>query len=1434
MADTRWTNEQLEAITEKDCNLLVAAAAGAGKTAVLVERIIRKITCDDDPVDIDKLLIVTFTNAAATEMRERIAEAVSKSLDKNPDSRLLQRQLALLNKANITTIHSFCLDVIRNNFHYIGLNPGFKISDETEALLLKIEALDDLFEEIYSEDTLKEEFFDLLECYGGNRDDQALKNLVLTLYDFIQSYPWPEEWLKEKVDYFNINYPHYNDFAKTRWGRILLEYISVELMSLEERMEKAISVAEASSGLEPYLENLQEEKRQIGSLIDACIENASISEANSIETNNTETNNTEINNTDTNNIETSRIITNNTDIGNTETKNNKALNFEFCNHSYGNNVWDNLYNAFQNLTFNRLPRCKKDADKEQQEYVKSIRDEVKKQLKKLQNDIFISSSKDIIEDLKHMHPLLKYLAELVMKFDNKYSEIKRSKSLLDFNDLEHFCLEILAVRDQDGKISPSNAAREYKERFEEILVDEYQDSNMVQEIILNIISRKDMGKPNIFMVGDVKQSIYRFRQAKPELFLEKYNKYSSEKGGKYRKIQLFKNFRSRRNVIDTVNFIFSKIMSEKAGELNYDEKEALNFGATIYDEADAVSSAEAADFANDVNNSSDANIINYINQADGSRSENVPASDKNTELHIIEIESEDKDNISSDEDADDRVTDESVTHYGNEDGYTNEDIYDEDSNLADIYGLFSDEPIDNVKCEARLVSQKIQELMGSFRVYDNRIKSYRPVEYRDIVILLRSTRNWSDVFVEELGSQGIPVYADAGSGFFKTIEVQIMLSLLQVIDNPLQDIPLLAVLRAPFAAFTPDEMADIRLIDREATLYEALAKASGIEKYILIYDSSPDDSNYQDGDNNTLTDDNIPYHSDTSVIYNTSVDDNITIDEKLREKAAKFLETLEKWRNKALYMSTDELIWYLYTDTGFYSFVGAMPGGEQRQANLRMLFEHARRFEETSYRGLFNFINFINKIKVSRGDMGSAKILGENENVVRIMSIHKSKGLEFPVVFLSGCGKGFNMQDLNKNIILHQELGFGPDYVDYEKRISYPTMAKQALRYQIKKESLSEEMRILYVALTRAKEKLILTGTVKKASASMTRWKEHSLVKSEKIPSYIILKGKNFLDWICPALVQNEEYEHNIRIWSKDQFKIENTKEGDNAESANNIDNANSAGNTDNTGNMNDRNEINEINQFGSIEEVNNGEVKYRDEILKEIDRRLSWVYKYKNSTAIPVKVSVTELKRRFVTEFVDEYPAYQMFPPTLVKKPAFLEQSKGLSSAEIGTVLHFVMQHLDLKHVREAAEIKSQVEKMVEIGLLNSQQASYVDINKILRYFRSDIGQRMLSAARIYREVPFNIRISSNEILKVPGPEEMILLQGVIDCFFEEKDGLVLLDYKTDYISPNEGIHAIGRIKARYATQLKYYQMVLEKLLDQKVKEKYIYLFWNGETIKL
>ena len=1472
MAEARWTNEQLEAITEKDCNLLVAAAAGAGKTAVLVERIIRKITCEEHPVDIDRLLVVTFTNAAATEMRERIADAISKALDKNPRSILLQRQLALLNKANITTIHSFCMEVIRNNFHYIGLNPGFRISDETEAILMKIETLDDMFDEIYDQDKLKEEFFDLLESYGGNRDDQALKNMILTIYEFIQSYPWPEDWLNEKTGYFNLT--DEEDFAKTLWGRVLLKNTAIELMSLKEIMEKAITIIEASEGLNPYLLNFQEEKNEIESLYKTCKLSMDLIE--NIDTGNIADHAAD-DADDTGNI-ADHAVNDADDTGNiadhanddadytgnivsADTGANASTNASTAADTYTiyGNIWDVLYNCLLSFSFKRLPPCKKDVDKEQQERVKSIRDDVKKRIKKLQEDIFTTCSKDIIADLQHVYPLLKYLSELVIKFGCMYAEKKREKSLLDFNDLEHFCLDILTEKKSDGSFLPSDVAVEYKHKFEEILIDEYQDSNLVQEIILNVISRNDLDTPNIFMVGDVKQSIYRFRQAKPELFLEKYNTYSLEKGNKYRKIQLYKNFRSRREVIDSINFIFTRIMSEDAGELNYDENEALNPGA-FYEEPGETQKAGGT-----------------------------------AELHLIELESEEGENTKSPHESDgiyysdthendmpganasDNYTTDNYASYT--DAYNTEtpDNYQSDTDMGDsAHFLYGEEPLDNIQCEARVVAERIKRLFNSedresgreldreldreFSVYDKNSRSYRPIEYRDIVILLRSTKTWSDVFVEELTRQGIPVYADTGTGFFKTVEVQIILSLLQVIDNPLQDIPLLAVLRSPFVAFTPDELADIRLTDREAILYEALRKFAGVSNWEegspISINGNAETENAETGNietGNIETGDvetgNIKTGDVETVDVETDSEEKTV--SKLKEKTVVFLETLEKWRDKALYMSTDELIWYLYTETGFFSYVGAMPGGEQRQANLRMLFEQAAKFEETSYKGLFNFVNFINRLRSGRGDMGSAKILGENENVVRIMSIHKSKGLEFPVVILSGCGKGFNLQDMNKSIILHQELGFGPDYVDIEKRIAYPTLAKEALRYQIKVESLSEEMRILYVGFTRAREKLILTGTVKNLSKSISRWREFGSADEDTIPGHVILRGRNYLDWICSAiqkqgdgspitakqgdssLAPETNYRDgghpdlklwDISVWRKEDIIDEDKKEKQSRQASQEI--------------------LEEITKMSDeILTVEKGRSNYYD----EIQRRLGWEYKYYEASRIPIKVSVTELKRRFSFDTSDEYKPFSIFTPTLIKKPAFLEESKGLSAAEIGTVLHFVMQHLNLNKVGDVIQIKSQVDVMVEKGLLTKQQAKSINLEKVYGFFSSPIGRRMLNSTKIYREVPFNIQVSYSELFNnvkdnIQGHDhdhdldldhETVLLQGVIDCFFEEHDELVLLDYKTDYILPGAGRDAIMQVRERYRTQIQYYTMVLEKLLHKRVKEKYVYLFWNGEIVE-
>ncbi len=1246
MIDTKWTKEQLDAITKRDCNLLVAAAAGSGKTAVLVERIIKKITDAKRSVDIDRLLVVTFTNAAATEMRERIAEALSRELEANPGSKVLQRQLTLLGKSSITTMHSFCLEVIRNNIQNLELDPSFRIANETECTLLKLEALDELLESVYENETLSEEFFELLECYGGNRDDQAIADMILNLFEFVQSYPWPSQWLDNMTEMFMLSDGH--DFLNTQWGRVIVKSTTIELSGVLEKMGRAIETARFAEGLEPYLPVFMEEYTTIQKLLKICS----------------------------------------------------------CTE-----CWNDLYNAFSNIEFVKLPSCKKNADKTKQELVKGIRDNAKKLIKKMCEDLFNLSSEEILKDLSCLYPIIKCLSELVKDFSNRYTLKKRQKLIVDFNDLEHLCLNILTETDEAGKLAPSRVALDYRKKFEEILVDEYQDSNLIQEIIVGMVSKTDSDIPNMFMVGDVKQSIYRFRQAKPEIFLEKYNKFSLVEG-KDIKIKLFKNFRSRKEVIDGVNFIFKQIMSTTVGEIDYNNDENLNLGAEYGELLEEASIAGGA-----------------------------------AEFHLIETNglSEQFNNIE----------DEAETTDGEE-----------------------EEIADSIRCEAKAVAKRIKQLLSPdkdgkcFKVYDKSIKGYRNVEYKDIVILLRTTMNWTDTFVEELSSAGIPVFADTATGFFKTSEVQIILSLLQIIDNPLQDIPLLSVLRSPVAALTPDELADIRLADKNTSIYEALIKLSE------------------------------------------------TGDSPISEKCREFKDNLEEWRNKSLYMSTDELIWYLYNETGFYSFAGAMPGGNQRQANLRILFDRARQFEETSFKGLFNFINYINKLKSSKGDMGSAKILGENENVIRIMSIHKSKGLEFPVVFVSGCGKQFNMQDMNKKMLLHQDIGFGPDFVDYKRRLTYASLPKQAVRYKIKVETLSEEMRVLYVALTRAREKLIITGCVDNIENAVKKWADIAANDNEKLPFFDMLHARKYFDWLGPALIRHQDCKllrdsiglekyHNlndssmwsIRFWRRDEVTASD---------------AIAAEEQENKGFWCDDIDVN---------------AKYSPH-YEEINRRLDWQYLYKKAATIPTKVSVTELKKRFTPDSEDDITPFNAYSTTLVKKPSFMDEDAGLNAAQTGSVLHFVMQHLKLSDVSTSDRILNQVDKMVEMELLTRQQADTVDYNKIHAFFSSDIGKEMLEAKEVNREVPFYIEVSGKELfkeLKDEDEDETVLLQGVIDCYFETNNGLVLLDYKTDFVPKGDK----ELLRERYRLQIEYYALALEKLTGRRIKGKYIYLFWNGQMLE-
>ncbi|WP_394882737.1 helicase-exonuclease AddAB subunit AddA [Clostridium baratii] len=1237
MGETKWTKEQLKAIDTRRCNLLVAAAAGSGKTAVLVERIIKIVTDEKNPVDIDKLLVVTFTSAAAAEMRERIAAAITKALERNPSSKSLQRQLTLLSRANITTMHSFCLDVIKNNFHTIDLDPAFRIGDETEGTLLKNEILDEMFEDYYEKDDM--EFFNLVEAYSGSKDDEKLKEMVLDLYRFSMSGPWPEKWLIEKAEEFNIS--SLEELDKTVWVEVLKNDINMEVDSFINLYYKAIEMINDTEGIEEYLDTFNDELSRIISLKESL--NLGLSE-----------------------------------------------------------IYDKLFK----ISFGRLKSIRKNkvSDVDAQNLVKSIRDEVKKKICKLQDDIFMLSPTEMLEGINLTYPFMKKLSEITLEFSKRFSERKKEKNMLDFNDLEHLCLRILIDKTEDGDTIPSKVSENFRELFDEVLVDEYQDSNNVQEAIINLVSRKNTDNPNVFMVGDVKQSIYRFRQAKPELFLEKYNTYSRNDEGKNKVIQLYKNFRSREEVINAVNYIFKEVMSLNVGELEYTEDEALNLGANFKE----------------------------LNEEGAYKGGEV-------ELHILDK------NITSE----------------------NEDEDEED--------------IDSINLEARVVARRINELMSQaneekFRVLDKETGEYRPLKYKDIVILLRATKNWSEIFLDELGLSGIPVYADTGSGYFESIEIRTIMSLLKIIDNPLQDVPMIAVLKAPFARFNAEELADIRMIDKSKYFYENILEI---------------------------------------------VNGDIEVSEELKKKCSIFIENLNKWRNKSVYTPIDEFIWYLYMDTSYYGYVGAMPNGVLRQANLKILFQRAKQYEETSFKGLFNFINFINKLRKSSGDMGSAKILGENEDVVRIMSIHKSKGLEFPVVFLAGAGKQFNLMDLNNRILHHDDLGFGPDYIDLEKRISYSTLPKEAIKKKIRLETLSEEMRILYVAFTRAKEKLIITGATRDIDKTVEKWVQAASVEKSKISPAEVLKGKSYLDWIGMALCQHKDGEplrERIGVSSgiaKDDLSTWKV-------------------------NLWDSNNLFVEKNLEAVDEISIDEelfINSRAETVdKEIARRLGYEYKYLDSTIIKSNISVSDLKKAGY-EPSDEYRGESLFKEKPVLKPRFLQEKKGLSAAERGTAMHFVMQKIDYDRVDSLENIKIQLEEMLQNELLTKDEFKAINPYKIYNFFKCDLGKNILKVYNeggiIHRELPFFTRISASKVKEDISKEsysEEVRLQGVIDLFFELDGEIILVDYKTDYVEDN----IEEEMNRRYKIQLDYYSDAIKKITGKVVNKRYLYLFYIDKAIEL
>ena len=953
----KWTKEQEQAIYEKNTNILVAAAAGSGKTAVLVERIINKII--NENIDIDKLLVVTFTNAAASEMRERVLNAIYEKLENDSENQNLQRQITLLNKASICTIDSFCLDVVRNHFYELdNVSPNFRIGDTTEIELLKQEIIEEIFEKKYEEED--KDFNTLINTYTSYKDDTPLKEIILKIYNYIQSNPFPEKWLNEKIEMFNLegkNEEH-SDFSNTVWGEELLKEVEEELID----DITALQDIEDSLSFDPELNKFWQTIRS--------------------------------------------------DIDMLQTLKNNLDN------------WDRAYEISKNINFVTWPRKK--IESSIKEEAKIIRDDVKKKLNKVINKILICDSDEAKQDIQDMYNVLDKLKYVILEFQEEFSKRKRERNIVDFNDIEHFALKILLKETEEGKIEPTDVAKKYKEKYIEIAIDEYQDSNLVQEYILNAVSKGD----NIFMVGDVKQSIYKFRQAMPELFLDKYKNYKKIEDKKQEdnlKIKLFKNFRSRENVLKFTNLIFQDIMSNLLGDIEYNQEEYLNLGAQYPEEKQNL----------------------------------------NTEINIIDLkENEEEQNNVSTEDL-------------------NENVENEEQQ----------ERIEDIELEARFVANKIKEIVqNKYQIWDAKKDKYRDIKYKDIVVLLRSTSNIAPIFEQEIIRLDMPVFSDSSQEYLDSIEIQTIMSLLKIIDNPMQDIPLVTVLRSNIGKFTDDELVEIRLSDKYENYYTCMKKAK------------------------------------------------LDVNPKLKDKIQRFFESIEKWRKEQEYLSLDELIWKIYIDTGYYNYVGLIPNGALRQANLKMLFQRARQYESSNFKGLYNFINFIEKLRLSSGDLGAAKLIGENDDVIRIMSIHKSKGLEFPVVFLSSTGKQFNLMDLNQNILLHQEMGIGVKYINYERQVQYDTLTKTAMRNKILVETLSEEMRILYVALTRTKEKLFITGLAKdyeKEAENIEKQICRYPKYLDKINPILVKKYKRYLDWIM--LVYNYEKETaknfvNFNIYKKKEL----------------------------------------------------------------------------------------------------------------------------------------------------------------------------------------------------------------------------------------------------------------------------------------------------------
>lgn len=1212
--DVKWTSEQKKVIDLRDRDILVSAAAGSGKTAVLVERIVNRICVDNPPVDIDRMLVVTFTKAAAAEMRERVSRAIDSLKEQKPDDENLQRQSTLVHNALITTIDSFCLFVVQNNFAQLNLDPDFRIGDQAELKLMLKDALAQVFEDNYARED-NEAFINLIDTYSKGRNDSAVRQMVEDIYYKAGSSSWPRKWMNSLLRLYDIK-----SAKQLEDSEIIKEIVDYSRVLLEEAVQEltmAKDLASATPGLEKYALTLSEDIALFDGMADVT-------------------------------------------------------------------GYVGMQEFLNKISFGRIAVIRKfDGDEKKKERVKSMRDATKKKVDGIKQKYFGMSIELMYEQLERQRSFVKELIRLSLEFYDAMEAVKTRKRVFDFSDIEHFALRILV---DEQTLEPTETAREFSKHFEEIMIDEYQDSNQVQEDILTAISREHQGVGNMFVVGDVKQSIYRFRMARPELFMEKYNTYTSDDSA-HQRIDLHKNFRSRNEVLDFTNDIFYKIMAADLGNVQYDDDAALYPGASY------------------------------------------PEETMRPELLLVDYKDEDLSEIIEDEDG------------------------------------------DKVQIEALLIANRIRSLMENGMVTDKKTGQLRAVQYRDIVILSRSVATWGNTVAAVLKDCDIPAHVESNTGYFSSYEIQVILSMLRILDNPLQDIPMAAVLASPIVGMDDEELAQIRAAFKGVSFAQAALSAMAGE------------DGYED------------------------------------EKLFAFAAVFERLRGAVADTPIHELLYMILDETGFYRYASAMPAGKRRRQNIDMLIEMATAYEKTSYKGLFHFVRYIDIQQKYEIDYGEADTAGVNDDVVRIMTIHKSKGLEFPVVFVSGLGRLFNTQDIKSDLVIHEKLGLGLVEKTKSPRTKRPSLIRNEIESRIKRENLGEELRVLYVALTRAKEKIILTGGLSNAQKSFEKYRGN--VNANQPISFGQREGAGcYLDWIIPAMLS---YPDKYTVSTVDATEFAARTAMDMA--------------------------ANDISKAQLVKLIR----KADEEKVKKLAEGFDFEYAYAFDITKKSKYSVSELKHDSMVERYDSTEREAERPKFLLEEketyvPDFardedeagsasnegkeLKNAAGVNQGALrGTAVHRVMECLDFKrlcdidtkdHVAVSAFVKKSMDEMLKKGLITDDMYRLTRPKLIEQFISSDVAARMAQADKrgdLYKEKPF--------VMDYEG----VLVQGIIDVFWLENDKIVLLDYKTDRVN------AAKELIDRYSTQLKLYADALGRIFSTDGKsiqadERLIYSFRLQQTI--